>query len=266
VQPVRRGASGLRQAQILTRRYASIWRGDILALAATLGQSLLVAILLGAVFGDLNDVTDVQKRVPQTLNMLLLLAVSCFWFGCNTAAKELVKERLIFLRERDFNLRVTAYFASKLIVLALIAATQATLLFVIVRIWCQPAGWAPQQWAVLTALAVAGTAIGLFVSALARSEEVAIALLPIVVIPQLILADVVAPLGGLVELLAKGFVTVYWAQRALEGLAAEADSIFPAEHKGDFWGPWLLVLAHAAAGAIAAVVVLCRTKGKTHSR
>ncbi|MGO9471761.1 MAG: ABC transporter permease [Isosphaeraceae bacterium] len=131
--------------------------------------------------------------------------------------------------------------------------------------WCQPAGWALQQWAVLAALAVAGTSIGLFISALARSEEVAIALLPIIVIPQLILAGVVAPLSGRVELIAKGLVTVHWAQRALEGLAAEADSIF-ADYKGDFWGPWLLVLAHAAAGAIAAVVVLWRTKGKTHSR
>jgi len=265
VPPLQRGASSLRQARILIRRYASIWRGDILALVATLGQSLLVALLLGAVFGNLNDLTAPRKRVPQSLNILLLLSVSCFWFGCNTAAKELVKERLIFLRERDFNLRVPAYFASKLFVLALIAATQATLLFVIVRVWCQPAGWAPEQWAVLTALSVAGTAIGLFISALARSEEVAIALLPIIVIPQLILANVVAPLSGLVELLAKGFVTVYWAQRALEGLAAEADPVFAA-YKGNFWGPWLLVLAHAAAGAVASVFVLQRTEGKTHSR
>ncbi len=81
----------------------------------------------------------------QSLNLLLLVSVSCFWFGCNTAAKELVKESRIFLRERDFNLRVAAYFASKMVVLALIAATQATLLFVIIRPWCQPAGWAPQQ-------------------------------------------------------------------------------------------------------------------------
>jgi len=90
-------------------------------------------------------VTDQRDRVTYSLNTLLLLSVSCFWFGCNTAAKELVKERLIFLRECDFNLRVAAYFASKFGVLALIAATQATLFFAFVRIWCQPAGWAPDQ-------------------------------------------------------------------------------------------------------------------------
>src|SRR5262249_15883627 len=56
VQVVRRAASNSRLAGILTRRYASIWRGDIPALVAAVGQSLMVAILLGAVFGDLSEV------------------------------------------------------------------------------------------------------------------------------------------------------------------------------------------------------------------
>jgi hypothetical protein len=40
------------------------------------------------------------------------------------------------------------------------------------------------QWATLAALAVARTATGLLISALARSEKVAAALLPIAVIPR----------------------------------------------------------------------------------
>ena len=105
-----------------------------------LGQSLLVALLLGLVFGDLGDVSNPAERVPRTVNLLFLLAVSCFWFGCNTAAKELVKERVIFLRERDFNLRVGGYFVSKFLVLSLISVVQASLLFGIVRAWCGPPG------------------------------------------------------------------------------------------------------------------------------
>ncbi len=160
------------------------------------------------------------------MNLLLLLAVSCFWFGCNTAAKELVKERVIFLRERAFNLRVAAYFASKFLVLALIGVLQATLLFLIVRTWCRPPGSPVFQWAALAALAVAGTAIGLLISALARSEEVATALVPIAVIPQIILAGVVAPLEGPARLLAEWFITVYRGQQALESLLPEADLTF----------------------------------------
>ena len=137
---VRGRASGFRQALVLVRRYVSIWRGDRQALLAILGQSLLVALLLGLVFGNLVDVSDPIHRLRQTVNLFLLLAVSSFWFGCNTAAKELVKERVIFLRERDFNLRVGSYFASKILVLTIIAVVQATLLFIIVRPWCRPPG------------------------------------------------------------------------------------------------------------------------------
>ena len=39
---------------------------------------------------------------------MFLLAVSSFWFGCNNAAKEIVKERTIYTRERDFNLLARA--------------------------------------------------------------------------------------------------------------------------------------------------------------
>ena len=192
VRAAGRGASSLRQAMVLTRRYVSIWRGDRQALGVMLGQSVLVALLLGLVFGNLSDVKLLPDRALRSVNLLLLLAVSCLWFGCNTAAKELVKERVIYLRERDFNLRVGGYFASKFLVLAVIGIMQATLLFTIVRVWCGPEGNVFLQLVTLAALAVVGTMVGLLISAVARSEEVAIALVPIAVIPQIILAGVSA--------------------------------------------------------------------------
>jgi ABC-type multidrug transport system ATPase subunit len=260
IRLVGRGPSRLRQAWILVRRYVSIWRADTQALVAILAQCLLVGVLVGAVFGNLRNVLDPAQRAPRSLNLLLLLSISCFWFGCNTAAKELVKDRVIFLRERDCNLRVSAYFASKFAVLALVASIQATLLFAIVKLWCAPPGPPLLQWVALSALAVGGTAMGLLISALARSEETATALVPIVVIPQMILAGVVAPLSGPIQLLAKVCVALYWGQRALEGLAAEADSTFPAGLTGDFWVRLAIVLAHAAVGASVAILVLGRTR------
>jgi ABC transport system ATP-binding/permease protein len=260
--PAPRSVSGARQAAVLARRYVSIWQGDRLALLAMLGQSLLVAILLGLVFGNLGELSEPAVRVARTKNLLLLLAVSCFWLGCNTAAKELVKERVIFLRERDFNLRVVSYFTSKFLVLALIGVVQAALLFGIVRAWCGPGGSIPSQWATLAELAMAGMAVGLLISALAPSEEVATALVPIAVIPQIILANVVAPLSGLAEALAQGFVTVYWGQKGLERLLSEPGSTILGREGEGFSSPWVVVLAQAAVAAAATVVVLWQTKGK----
>jgi ABC-type multidrug transport system ATPase subunit len=260
--PARRGAGALRQAWILTRRYLAVWWGDRQALLVLAGQGLLVAILLGLVFGRLGAVAEPLERVPRTINLLLLLAVSCYWFGCNTAAKELVKERVIFLRERDFNLRVGAYFASKLMVLTLIAVAQATLLDAVVRPWCDLPGSAAAQWAVLAALAAAGTCAGLLVSALARTEEVATALVPIVVIPQIILAGVVAPLKGVADALAKGLVSVYWGQQSLERLLPKDDLELVGKEAGAWASPLGIVFVQALACAVAAVVVLRLTGAK----
>jgi ABC-type multidrug transport system ATPase subunit/pSer/pThr/pTyr-binding forkhead associated (FHA) protein len=265
-QPIRRGASGLRQATVLIRRYLSIWRGDSHALLVMFGQSLLIALLLGSVFGSLGDVINPAGRALRTANLLLLLAVSCYWFGCNTAAKELVKERVIFLRERDFNLRVSSYFLSKFLVLALITFLQATLLFFIVRPWCQPPGFSVLQWLTLDALAVAGTAAGLLISALARTEEVATALVPIAVIPQIILAGVVAPLNGLVQLLAEGFISVYWARQALESLLSDGDLELLQRQNDGFSIPCAIVFVQAMLAVAATVVILWKTKGKAGLR
>ncbi len=259
---VRRRASAIRQAWVLTRRYLSIWRGDRYALLAMLGQCLVVAILLGLVFGDLSTVSPPALRVLRTANLLLLLAVPSFWFGCNTAAKELIKERVIFHRERDFNLRVVAYYVSKFLVLALIGAVQATLLFVIVRVWCGIPGSAASQWLILLALATAGTTTGLLISALAPSEEVAAALVPMIVVPQIILAGVTAPLTGLAYGMAKGFITVHWAQQALERTLPEADLTLLGHEKGDWSGPLAIVLAHAVLAAAMTIIVLSWNEGK----
>jgi ABC-type multidrug transport system permease subunit len=123
-----------------------------------------------------------------------------------------------------------------------------------------------RQWIALATLAVAGTAVGLFLSALTRSEEVATALVPIAVIPQIILAGVVAPLNGLAAALAKGLVTVYWGQQALESLLPE-DALTSLGHQNQGFGvPWAVVVVQAMAAAAATVVDLWQTKGKAGLR
>jgi hypothetical protein len=263
--PGRRKSHGLRQAWILTQRYISNWKADRQALQAMLGQSLLVGLLLGLVFGKLGDVSNPVERVQRTINLLFLLAVSCFGFGCNTAAKELVKERVIFLRERDFNLRLGGYFLSKFVVLSLISVAQASLLFAIVRAWCGPPGSSALQWLTLASLATAGTTVGLLISTVARSEEVATALVPIAVIPQILLGGVIAPLSGLAQSLAKGLISVYWGQQVLERLLPDEDLQWLGRGSLAWDRPLMFVVAHAAVLCIAAKIILRTTRGRGRS-
>ena len=246
----------LRQFRVLTRRYVSVWRGDVIALLAMLGQSLLVAILLGVVFGDLPGVEHPGERAVRTANLLFLLNVSCFWLGCNNAAKELVRERPIYRRERDINLRTDSYYASKYLVLLAIGLVQVALLVGIVYPWAGPEGSPWTQGLILSALMAAGTALGLLISACSPTEEVASALVPVAVIPQIILAGVIAPLTGLGKLLGYGLITCFWGRRALEASLPEATLTWIGRDDGSVGPQVAVVLAHTAAFVAGTVFIL----------
>jgi drug/metabolite transporter (DMT)-like permease len=244
----------------------AIWKGDRHALLALLGQSLLVALLLGVAFGGLSDALDPGGRAQKTENLLLLLAVSCFWFGCNSAAPELVRERVIFLRERHFSVRVDSYFSSKFLILAFIGMIQTTVLFAVVWVWCQPECPPAFAWFTLLTLAATGTAIGLLISAVAQTESVATALVPIVIIPQIILSGVITRLSGLGELMATWLITVYWGQRALESLLPASDLRILGRDQENWYFPFAVVLAHAVVGTVVTAGILWKHQGRTGSR
>lgn len=248
-----------RQSIILTRRYAAIWRSDAASLLATFGQSLLVALLLGMLFGNLEAVANPIEHSHRSVHLVFLLAVSCFWFGCNNSAKEIVKERTIYDRERDFNLRPDSYYASKLAVLLLIGALQSALLFAIVRAWCGPTGPVLPMLSVLVLLAAAGTTLGLALSACAASEEMAIAMIPMAVIPQIILSGVIAPLEGASNALAWIFVSTFWGKRGLDAClpADVAAALRPTPLQQHSTSAAVLVLlGHCAAAAALALLAL----------
>jgi hypothetical protein len=250
------GRQFLRQTALLTQRYFAIWRGDYLALLAMFGQSIVVAVLLGVLFGNLKDVTESVPHALRSVNLLFLLAVTSFWFGCNNAAKEIVKERVIYSRERDFNVQVGSYYFSKLLLLVLFSGLQALVLASIVAVWCRPPGLFVGQCALLVSLAGAGVALGLAISALSPTEEMAITLIPMAVVPQIILSGVIAPLKGLSKFLAQLLITAYWGNRGLDALLSEDEARFAGIEQGTFAGAILVVFAHGCAFLVIALIVL----------
>jgi ABC-type multidrug transport system ATPase subunit len=246
----------LRQASLLTQRYLDVWRGDWLALAAMAGQALLVAVLLCVVFGDLDRVPNSAERAGRASSLLFLLAVSSFWFGCNNAAKEIVKERGLYVRERDFNLLPVSYYTSKLVLLTLFSSAQAVVLFAIVRLWCGVPGAALAEMAVVLAMALAGASLGLVISAMSATEETAVTLIPLAVIPQIILSGVIVPLEGWSKALALGTIATYWGKRGMDACLPEsmAQSISLEQHS--VGAAVAVLLGHAVAGVAVALVLL----------
>jgi ABC transport system ATP-binding/permease protein len=211
----------LHQFATLTERYLTIQLYDRRALATMLMQCLVVGCLLALLFGDLSGLDRAEGKDPARFrdpsSLVFLMAISCFWFGCNNAAKEIVKERVIYERESNVNVRLGSYYASKAVLLGGFSACQAAMLYGLISFFCNPPGNGVDQWIFFTALSLAGVALGLFISTVSHSEEVAVSLVPIALIPQIILAGMIAPLKGVSLWLAKVLVPVYWGFQGLAG-------------------------------------------------
>lgn len=244
------------QLPVLARRYLQVLLADRKALLGTLIQSLLVALLLILVFGRLDTLAANDPQKPLcSANLLFMMAVSCFWFGCNNSAKEMIKERAIYLKERQVNLHVSAYYASKLLLQTILAAVQSSLLFALVWWFCRVPGNSLGQWLLLLLTATAGTALGLLISSLASSEEVAVTMVPMVLLPQIILADAFKVLDGVPRTLAR-VVTLYWSYGGLRRLLPDDLIAYLAAAPTAIDKATIMIAAHVVVLISAALAVL----------
>jgi ABC-type multidrug transport system ATPase subunit len=287
-----------RQFSLLTRRYLAIQWADKRPLVMMLGQCLFIAALLIWLFGNISQVSDEPgaqrlaglyygdfytgwseledidrqpfldraartKRAEYSSKILFLLCISCLWFGCNNAAKEIVKERPIYGKERDVGLHVISYYGSKLALLGLVSVLQATVLFALVRWFTQVGGEAGQQWLLLALSSLTGAALGLAISAVANSTDLAATIVPITLIPQIIFAGLIAPLGGYARGFAQVFVSAYWIyQGLLQSLDESLANLLRQQDHLDLGGEFspaiisAVLLAHIFALALVALAAL----------
>ena len=168
---------GLRQCWTLIDRLARLQWADRTTLGVMLAQPLVITALICAVCRDLPTID-------------FLLVISALWFGCSSAAQQIVKERPIYRRERMVNLRLDAYLFSKLLPLMLLTAVQVA--FMLGTVWLMEdaeGSWTGRLIAMLLA-AWNGVGMGLLISALATNGDKAMSVVPLTLIPQIVLAGV----------------------------------------------------------------------------
>ncbi|HEX4960500.1 MAG TPA: ATP-binding cassette domain-containing protein [Thermoanaerobaculia bacterium] len=196
----RKAPSALKQTVILMRRGLVLKTRDLWNSSILMVQAPIIAFLLVLIFGTATK-ADADTRVldewlrgtTASVTVLFFMNIAAAWFGCSNAAREIVAEWAVFSRERIVGLRLTAYLASKLALLSVIGLVQCTLLLLIVRLGCRIT--APWSWllAGLFLSALAGSSLGLTLSSLAKSSEVAISLVPIVILPMVMLGGMLRP-------------------------------------------------------------------------
>jgi ABC transport system ATP-binding/permease protein len=178
----------IRQWATLTRRYFEVLGRDKLNLLILFGQAPIIALMTYLVVGS-----NAPRDFPYF--MLALIAV---WFGTSVAAREIIKEAAVYKRERMVNLGLLPYVGSKLFVLSLIVGIQCLFLFVplkllhVVGLMNLP-GYllGIPQLIVMILTAMVGVALGLFVSAVVKTSEMATSLVPLILIPQILFSGLV---------------------------------------------------------------------------
>nr|WP_237773622.1 MULTISPECIES: FHA domain-containing protein [Streptomyces] len=192
------------QLWTLIRRYVSVIASDkgfmglMVILPAVLG---VVSVVIPADFG-LGPPKPPAKFNGDAGTIMLILAVGMCFSGAANSVRELIKERVIYERERATGLSRSAYLMSKVIVLGLITAIQGVIICAI--------GFAPRELPkeglimppaaeiCLTIIALGFTSMmfGLVISSLVKTAEKTMPLLVMFAIVQVVFTGVLFQIYG----------------------------------------------------------------------
>jgi ABC transport system ATP-binding/permease protein len=211
------------QFGLLFSRYWKVKFRDVGGTAIMLLQAPIIGVLLAAVFGGqkdgipfwclgalqelskkaggtgdgINDTLRNMQATPDHSGAIFFCVVSAVWFGTSNAAREVVSERAIYMRERMVNLKLFNYIFSKFVLLSMFCIVQCTILLAIVFFALGFNGGIPAfgiSLATLIVTAMNSVAIGLLLSTVVTSAEAAMALTPIALIPQVVLGGLLVPM------------------------------------------------------------------------
>lgn len=178
----------------LTMRYFRIKTNDKINSAIMLLQAPIIAILICLIFDEISS------------GVLFMIAISSIWLGTQNAAREIVSEKAIYKRERMFNLDIFTYLLSKITVLTFFTIIQSFLFICILSIGygnnLVTLNNAVDAFFWMSFISVAATFLGLLLSASVNSTEKAMTIVPLILIPQIMLAGLITKVSSpLVEFL-----------------------------------------------------------------
>ena len=168
----------------LTSRYFKIKTNDKVNSLYLIIQAPIIACLICFIF------TDISPAVP------FITAISAIWFGTNNAAREIVNEASIYKRERMYNLDIFPYVLSKVFVLSFFTIIQSAIFVLILFLHFNDslvsltAPFDAFLW--MSFVSISATFLGLFLSSIMSTTEKVMTIVPIILMPQIMLAGLVA--------------------------------------------------------------------------
>lgn len=232
-----------RQLEVLAERYLEITFADLGNTLLLLLQAPIIAFCIILVWRDVDQPTD---------TLYFVMTLSAVWFGAINSCRELVKERAIFLRELRVGLEIGSYVLSKLAVLALLGFAQCLALVVMVNSQVALPGGPFLHFLVLLAASLAGTSLGLALSAVSGTPDRAVAGVPILLLPQILFSDVILsdPYASRLTRTLQDLAIAQWSYDAQKEVAAAVPQL------GGILLALLVLVAMAAGLALLAALLL----------
>ena len=194
-KPVTSGQGVRRLGSLLARGFRIIARDRHLSLLL-LAQPVVIGVLINLS----------QVRPDVGMEALLFAIVAAIWFGLSNTAREVVRDRPVCARERFLGVGPLTYLASNSTLFGAIGAVQVLILVLVIRFaHFLPAQLADEVWkaqplwhlaAVLWTTYLAAMFLGLTVSSFFHTEEAAVAVLPLLLLPQLLLTGIASRLDS----------------------------------------------------------------------
>lgn len=276
-----RRPSALRQFGVLLGRHATLMLRDKRNLAMLLAQAPVIGLLI-AIVARADAVVGEAAAASEAKKVLFMLATVAVWFGIINAAREIVKEAVIYRRERQAGLGILPYVLSKAVILALLVLIQSAFLLamVMLRVHFPAMGTMmalPLELYLTTVLSgLAGVALGLTISAAATASNTpdrAMTLVPLALVPQILFAGLIFRLGegwSLQRMLSwltisRWAMDAYGATAQINTLPLMPGALRPIEPAGEYLatpehvlGRWLILCLITALGLALTTLLLRR--------
>jgi ABC-type multidrug transport system ATPase subunit len=124
---------------------------------------------------------------------LFLSTTVAMFLGLTNSATEVLRDRPILRRERNCQPGAASYVAAKFSALGLVAALQCLSYLIVGNHFLEIEGMLYHHWLWMTLTAWTGTAMALVVSSLVKTERAALTSVPLLLVPQMLLAGALVP-------------------------------------------------------------------------
>ncbi len=165
-------------------------RGSIYS---TFLEAPMLAFLIGLTLRA-SDEGPYEFGTGQNLIEYLFLSVTVGMFlGLTNSATEILRDKPTLRRERNHRYGTGIYIFSKFLTLSLLAIIQSAIYIYIGNTMLEIEGMFIYHWAWMSLTAIVGTAMALLISSIVKSERAALSAVPLLLVPQLLLAGALVP-------------------------------------------------------------------------